>query len=92
MQSEAPKLASNKYFSPQELNDLARVGKQPLPGVRKASANRIATTKNASQATSQSVAGNRALVVREKGALKKIEKTKTINYSESSANFEGGGG
>ena len=51
MQADAPpggtKLASQKYFTPKDLNDLGRVGKNPLPGIRKDSANRSKPAANA---------------------------------------------
>ena len=76
---------------------MARVGKEALPGVRKASANRLGSKNNQRppQAAGQPATGvgtKRSLVVRGGGDLKKIDapKTKTINYSGSTQNFEGG--
>ena len=80
------RLASNKYFQPKDLNDLNRIGKQPLPGVRRASANRALKPQTNAQA--QSSMGNRALIVRNTGDLKKIDAPRTIQYSESSANID----
>mmetsp|Transcript_41436 Transcript_41436/g.54522 ORF Transcript_41436/g.54522 Transcript_41436/m.54522 type:complete len:98 (+) Transcript_41436:30-323(+) len=95
MQTDVPsatggsRLASNKYFKPQELNDLARVGKPTLTGVRKSSAAHRKGSANqrqppgAGQPATTGIATKRSLVVRGGGDLKKVEAPKTINYSES---------
>ena len=73
------KLASNKYFNPQELNDLARVGKQPLPGVKHKQSNARTgsanVAKNSNGASKPAVAGKQ---VRRAGDLKKLDAPKTI--------------
>lgn len=71
------KLASNKYFKPQELNDLARIGKGPLPGKRKDSAQRRPVVNN-KPSSGAAAASGRPLVVRNTADLKKIEAPKTI--------------
>lgn len=76
MQADAPpggsKLASQKYFSPHELNALGRVGQAPLPGVRKGSAARKAVAPTSSGTQS------RANVVRKGPDLKKVEAPRSI--------------
>ena len=72
------KLASNKYFSPQELNNLTRVGQPRLQGMRKNSA----AGRTKPTAVGQPSGGNtgRSLVVGRD--LKKVEAPKTIQYNE----------
>ena len=104
MQSEQPdkaganqRLASNKYFNPQELNNLSRVGKQPLPGMKSTIGNqRTGSAANRPKPTSTSTANGKAamgpkrsLVVRGGGDLKKVEAPRTIAQAESAANFDG---
>ena len=63
MHADAPfgggsKLASQKYFTPKDLNDLTRVGKDPPPGLQKDPASR----KQATKATVVSTGPARTLV------------------------------